>query len=521
MNPREHRLGWILISALGRRQAGSALGRWLNVMLVLVIVSTLMQMFVIDDPRHDGDAFNEVVGIAEDDTDIVGIGVGSEASVFVSDDEAARVKDPRSADLRTRVHPAGTDPVPVLETVTVLRRKDSSFVCSGKVVDEAGQPIPGSTVDWAEHGEFMPDLVLGVGPGQYALRGLTTAKDGSFELWTPHPSRKKELLLLAKAPGHALRGPFRFRSGTKDLRVVMYPAGSVHGSLILPKGMDRSWILAGLLETRRGSVVSSIPMNRWGGACDWSLDPVPAGRYTLRIAYFTMDQPILELQGVEVQAGKECRDVRIQKLDLRAFLKMIRVRVVPKQRKGPLQCTVFCRTSDGAKDRSGRSIRLGAPGMASFGIPAAGAHLRVEAKGYETIDRSRVTRDTTFELVRLAALQRVEIRLARGFPENLPAAIWMELVPAAGSGPRLAAKSFTLEGSFCFPEVRPGPYKARIYLKAVSGMDAPRLLPDRDQLLQVRSVDERQEWKVSFDHGRLLRFAEEGRQRMNAPRRRR
>ena len=595
--------------AVRRREGGSALGRWLNVMLVLVLVSTLMRMFVIHDHRNDGDAFNDVVVVVEDDTDVTGIGVGPEGSVFVRDDDEGKDEGGRSPGKRTAVdlaRPArvlevrvflGKTPlthgdvlftldskavmgrIPPYQVVTldgtnvakvswaglhdfegelrisashtekkpgctprdwgfsakiaapgpgqrwigpdfVLESGKSYLVCSGRVVDESGMPIPGSTVALGSAITFTRDLTFVFGGTQYALGGLATASDGSFEMRNTAPSPKLKLSLEAQAPGHVLPQAVQFRPGATGLRIVMHRAGSVSGSLILPTGMDRSWISVGLLQDKGGRVVARAKLEVRGSPGEWTLDPVAPGRYTLRIAYLTMDQPLVEFRGVEVQAGQECRDVRIQNLDLRGLIRVIRVRVVPERPKGPLQCTLLCRTSDGAKDRRGRSIKLESAGTASLVIPTAGAHVRIEAKGYEPIDNPRVTEDTTFELQRLKALPRVEIRLVGGFPKKLPATIWMELVPAVGSGPRLVAKNFTLEGSFFFPEVRPGPYKARIYLKKERDKHAPRMLPDRDLVLQVRKADERQGWKVSFDHDRLLRFAQEGKMRMNAPRRR-
>jgi hypothetical protein len=587
------------------------------VMLVFAVISAVLRQFVISEPINNGDFFNDVVGIGDVDSGGAAIGVGSDGSAVVQDDDGANATTNGEVEgqpgQRTAVGPANLDWIPVLEVrmflgkmpltrgtvvfshdskedpmrgipamqvVTldgthearialprlrgvegevriaasyaekkpgytrcdwnfnatipapkpgqrwigpdiVLESEQSYLICSGKVVDEAGKAIPGSVVALGSATSFTPGFFAAIGVGQHLLGGLATASDGSFELRNTSPSQKDKLSLQAQAPGHVLPRQVQFRPGAQGLRIVIHRAGSVSGSLILPPGLDRTWLMVGLLDEKGGKLVSRIKLNGMGSPCSWTLKPIPAGRYTLRVGYLTMDQSLVEFPGIEVSAGHECRDVHFQNLDLRGFLEVICVRVVPERPKGPLQCTVLCRRSGGAIDRSGRTIKLEPYGMAELVIPTAGADLTVKAAGYKQIHRPRVTEDTTFELERLATLPRGQIQLAGGFPKNLAANIWMELVPAVGGGPGIAAESFSLEGSYHFKELGPGPYKVRIYLKKERDKDAPRLFPDRDRTVQVRPIAERQEWEISFDHNRMLRFAEEGKKRMNAPRRRR
>ena len=388
----------------------------------------------------------------------------------------------------------------------VLERDSTYLLCSGKVVDEAGKGLSGCKVSVGpavlDRDQVTAFMKLG------GSMRLVTAGDGTFEIRHRVPYTSAVLAVTARAHGFVPSEKAICKTGANDLRIVMHRAGSVSGSVLLPKLMDRSWLWVGLLAEKQEDPVARRLLHGESTPCDWTLNSVPEGRYTLRVGYITMEQSVLDIAGIEVQAGRVCRDVRLQSLDLRGLLRVIRLSVAVEHPKGPLQCTVMCQMSRPVANRSGKSVRLESNGRAVLVIPTAGADLTLEAAGYRPIHVPRATQDMTFRLKRLPAQPCAEIQLAGGFPKKLPAQVWLELVPAVGGGPGIAASSFMLEGSFQFKKVPPGPYKVRLYLKTRRPKGAPRMFPDRDQILQVRPIEKLQRWTVPFDHPRMRRFAE-------------
>ena len=388
----------------------------------------------------------------------------------------------------------------------VLERESTNLLCSGKVVDEAGKGLSGCMVSVGPAVFDRDQVTAFMKPGG-SMR-LVTAGDGTFEIRHRVPYTGAVLAVAARANGFVQSEKAICKTGAKNLRIVMHRSGSVSGSVLLPKLMDRSWLWVGLLAENQEDPVARRLLHGDGSPCDWTLKSVPEGRYTLRFGYITMGQSLLDIAGIEVQAGRVCRDVRIQSVDLRGFLRVIRLSVAVEHPKGPLQCTVMCRMSRPVASRSGKSVRLESNGRAVLVIPTAGGDITLEAPGYRPIHVPRATQDMSFQLKRLPAQPRAEIQLAGGFPKKLPAQVWLELVPAVGGGPGIAASSFMLEGSFQFKKVPPGPYKVRLYLKTRRPKDAPRMFPDRDQIMQVRPIKKLQRWTVPFDHRRMRRFAE-------------
>jgi hypothetical protein len=255
---------------------------------------------------------------------------------------------------------------------------------AGVLVDAAGKPISGVTLQAPHHG--------------YAR--TKSGADGRFAL-TLAADKPASLDLEITSPAWFFTGPTgrkRTVDTSNDVRLVLQPAGRMRFSAPgLPSGFHCGFGLR--LEPAGGDGERLELELRLRG----SELLLPAGHW--HFVVHESGQELHRLENVRVDAGIEVHDARFMQFDWQAFAALVTIRIEDKDGKPLDACTVW-------HEYGGRAIgRQPSDGVIRLLVPKEGATMRVEAqdKSYAMVQLGTVTGE---HVVRLGSGPRLEARLA-------------------------------------------------------------------------------------------------------------
>jgi len=207
-----------------------------------------------------------------------------------------------------------------------IRLGELPLLLAGKVVDPKGKPIQGALVLVREKRSFGPDEKLSF---WVPLSGspARTDKEGKFAI--AEKSESSQLKVTAMKDGFAPAEWVPATPGEEDLILALRKGGSVKASFLVEPGfplgdLQISLSLSGS-EGKKGAMAS---MQIQGNQAVWT--SVPPGTYDMKITLPTEGDPLVEIPGILVEAGKETRDPRLKEIDLRG-----KVRVLDLELFGP------------------------------------------------------------------------------------------------------------------------------------------------------------------------------------------
>jgi hypothetical protein len=224
------------------------------------------------------------------------------------------------------------------------------LVVGGRVLDASGQPVEGAELrfELPVRDREDNDQVLywsearfrarSEAAGNYAVRDFT---DETVVRVSARKDRQRSAAVETAV-------------GTADLAIALEATGSVAGSVRLDPDMPADALevklLPGGLVPRQGAAMSPGSWDRRHRASlepdgTFRLDERPAGRYGFTLGVKDQD-PLVELDAVDVVAGQESRDPRLEGIDLRSRLFVARLTLVlPDARTGELQGNAILRPS--------------------------------------------------------------------------------------------------------------------------------------------------------------------------------
>jgi hypothetical protein len=290
---------------------------------------------------------------------------------------------------------------------------DAPTLLEGRVVDASGAPVPQASIQFfrkdENSGRFAPDwfgaarFLYADVDGAFALRGVL-AVDARLPAFVG--AMKEGYYLLEPAPLPA----------TGPVTVRLARGGRVSGTF--KKGPTADCAERFAIEVVAASAPSESDLRKdfvVNGA-GFSADGLPPGPARVVVRLKGRDAPLLEVEGIAVEAGAEVADPRLKDLDLSAHIGALRITITDEAGL-PIP-------ESGVSERAEGSwlwVERRADDKGVVTVPTAGAPARLIARapGYAAADLGKPTAD------RVVALKRpIRCRVLVTLPSDvvLPAA---------------------------------------------------------------------------------------------------
>jgi len=208
---------------------------------------------------------------------------------------------------------------------------------TGTVVDAAGKPLEGALVRMGQKMETeLPNFFF------IPINGVTskpTDAAGHFELTGPPPAG--ELVVRASKEGYIDSLDADCESGDRDLRIQLFKGGRMGGFLLMGDTKAIDWDV-GIWPEGEGAHEVFVPKplsKSWHTSDKWAYSApfpkngifawieLPPGSYSVRVISRSGGDEVAHVTGILVKAGEDCRDPRLQGIDVSASLAEVELRV--------------------------------------------------------------------------------------------------------------------------------------------------------------------------------------------------
>ena len=356
------------------------------------------------------------------------------------------------------------------------------FLAEGKVVDPSGKPLAGAAVR-----AYPANRVYGPhDPSFLAINRMPSVTDAHGRFRLRGKAKTGKIRLKAARKGWIQKEPVLVPRGSKGVTLVLHKGGSLEAVFLLDPGISLEKVHLSL-TTRNGALPRSFQPKIEKNKALW--EGLPAGIFVLQVRIGLVSSVLAEIPGIAVEEGKKTRDPRLNPVDLRGKIRILRLDVVDASGK---KVRPFY---TGFDKESGDSSFL-FPGNGTLFLPMAEtARLFVTAPGY----RGRVV-SLTGGKVRVVLEKGIEVRLSLAEKEVIPdppLRLGVGLMPLPrkkGGPPRLAFLPFTgdirwfdREGILTFHLSFPGKYRVFWTLSENSGNGGnfPEIGEKEKNLIQV------------------------------------
>lgn len=328
------------------------------------------------------------------------------------------------------------------------------LLVSGRVLGPDGAGVPRARV------QVQYERRSGRASEHRYWRGLSgaaafTDAEGGFELYARHEGDSLLRLQISAEEYRTFEGD-PFAPGASGLVLRLSAAGRLRGSVLFDADLPRRGLWARCrLEGNESWIQTSLdddPEFEWAG-----LEP---GVYAFQLAASALQEPLLEVSGVQVVAGRTTEDARLQEIDLRGQLVPVSILVSAADGE-PLERADVRLLDEEGEAESWFNVWRGEPVEL---LTTADRPLRVSvsAEGYRP------------ELLE-GVLEDVEVELRRGIPltvlvsggEGLPQGyeLWVGLQAVGGSGQQgVQARALDARGEVVLRVSGPGEYRPTVQL---------------------------------------------------------
>ncbi|MBL8860319.1 MAG: hypothetical protein JNL28_17550 [Planctomycetes bacterium] len=373
--------------------------------------------------------------------------------------------------------------------------EDTPIAVEGVVVDVHGTPVADALITTSP-AEDSPQSAAQIEPvsarsdpvGRFAVRG-------EFG----HDS----LVVRARKPGYADQFA-RARAGTRTLHVVLEPAGTVAGTVLLDASLQASAVLvdAELSGARAGAAADAILLGPDG---NFTLRDLPLGTCNVRVIHAASGSVLGRIDGVSVGSDGERRDPRLDPLDLREPHRLIELELVDATGAPVRGGSCSSRVGDEAPVL----VTPAAPGRLTLLYSGRPLDVCVSAAGFMSVDLARVAE---FRRVVMQPAARVRLQLARGgtaLASDLQ--LIARLTPVAASAPSIPSAvcqgEFDQHGSSVCEIGRAGDVRVALLLTTTTaGRARTEVLPSATpKLIHVEAHGAEQLVVIEFDPEDLMR----------------
>jgi len=200
-----------------------------------------------------------------------------------------------------------------------VRLVATSVLAAGRVLDNAGQPAPRATIDLHEpvhrtrrDGSVRTSWERRVG-------NAIADEDGRFVI--RGESKAASIGLRARSDGAS--SPLReFRLGANDVELRLEHAGAVAGRLQLPSSLPSDFVWLKAVRKTPASGDLAPHRDQWArpdAAGEFVVRGLALGAYDIRVLTSGGERELAAVENVQVVAGAETRDPRLDPLDLSAL----------------------------------------------------------------------------------------------------------------------------------------------------------------------------------------------------------
>lgn len=200
--------------------------------------------------------------------------------------------------------------------------KPEALVASGRVMDQAGEPIAGATV--------MAELLEPSGdPAWPRWQKVTTDKGGGFEFRSPYPLTS--VRLQASADSFLNARSVEHAPATSGIVMRLVRGASATGSVVLPSGMDPRSLSIHVRPSRDDNdLMERAASAEVSADGTFALDGLWPGPKSFLFYYESKGQ-VGEVRDVELEGGQECRDPRLRDVGLCTGWRRLSLRIVDKR----------------------------------------------------------------------------------------------------------------------------------------------------------------------------------------------
>lgn len=216
-----------------------------------------------------------------------------------------------------------------------------ALLVSGWVVDESGRHLPGVPVQARPQVYFDKDRFSWDWNANFYAR---SDEQGAFSIYGNTDSAK--IRVTGQMGEHWCAGA-DVAPGSTDVRVIMNRAGRVAGLILLDPGTKAEGFVIQLASEMEGD----REVTHWAALVladgSFNFTTVPPGVYRVEISPLGAGEPLASFDGLLVRAGEDCPDPRLNPIDLRGLLRVIRVRAVDEAGKPLRHFQVIENQADG------------------------------------------------------------------------------------------------------------------------------------------------------------------------------
>ncbi len=338
---------------------------------------------------------------------------------------------PRPDRLRLELRPPGSDqadaglelvlPTPLSAGRVELGERvlvELPLLASGRLVDSQGAGIADALLMVEERYELnRPGGAQEMWQTNFEW-SATTGQDGAFVLRGRLPELPLRLRLRAR---EFLPLVQPFRAGDRGLLLQAQRGASLRGSLLLPEGVPPSALAVLLHRTDAEASPNVAATDREAG---FAWDRLAPGLYRVEVRAGGAAEALAEIDAVLVEAGQENRDPRLQQIDLRQRLRLIRIECVDPD--GAAVGLAVVEEAGGTGEPRHWSAPHGEAQILSDRWPL---DLRVRAAGFRSTTLRGVEQDR-----RVVLRRGLRVRLELAEPPQLPTGMRLgyTLLPADG-----------------------------------------------------------------------------------------
>jgi hypothetical protein len=334
---------------------------------------------------------------------------------------------------------------------------------------------------------------------------MRAGDDGRFELRSATDT--DELAVLATKPGYVDRWEHA-RRGARGVRIVLEPAGSIGGRVLLDASLGRGSVIVDAVPVRATepdapeAALRSAFLELDGS---FVLSDLADGAYTVRAVYAATASVIGRIDGVKVENGRTLRDPRLDPFDLRASHRLIQLELCDARGDPLRDATCSVRPAD--EHSSLPVVTQASGGRAAFLFSGRPLDVTVSANGYLPARLERLS-DSRRVTLQPAGILRLE--LARDPGLTSPLRLVARVAPLEG-GPESPTLSrmgtFDAAGVLILETTFTG--AARVDLQVVaSHVRDPRMEPVTSRTIRLESQAREQVFRLDFDAAELSRAVE-------------
>jgi hypothetical protein len=245
-------------------------------------------------------------------------------------------------------------------------------------------------------------------PGDVAVQ---VGADGSFTFRGTAPPGAR-LALMGGVEGCVTDGVAEFLPGATGVEVRLSAAGTITGSVVLPKGtqaVSTVWVTVKCDEPGGGHSSADA---LWLDSTFWTRDLRP-GTVDVVVGAAGENEPLVTVTGVQVVAGQRTADPRLARIDLTKLLRTVAIRVVDANGAPSAGAEVWTRpvVPPGPSDVGWSKTLTDANGVAQRVVARTPLDVVATAPGMVPADARGVAADTTLRLSR-AQPSEITVRLA-------------------------------------------------------------------------------------------------------------